>query len=134
MTGNLYFLPAFFNVWLGRGDDPDYLKVDFQIDNENDFKYYIERDIKPVIESFDNGVQQKAKTALLVVLNSEGFDYESYYDMFLAPLPVPKPPRNLYVWVWEICFPDTSYEIDNHDSVNLIRDENDPDLIKLNTI
>ena len=130
---NLCFIDAFLGPWLGKGDDLNYFP-DECLPNNNDekaYKLYIERDIKPHIDAMNEPTKQKSMDCLRGILNTDEFDYEDQYDSYLAPLSMTIPPEKLYIWIWEVCFPDSAYALNEGEKVNLYSDGDDIDFRKL---
>ena len=69
-------------------------------------KQIYERELKPHYESLDHRLQEACKLALRYILNATDYDHRNEFRAMLLPFDYPNgDPKNLFLWLWDILFP-----------------------------
>lgn len=127
-TVNLYMLNDILTP-LGGGADIDEQIFQYQNFNGNDkmsVKNIIAREIKPYYKKASQEYKTSFKRSLSYFLTTNAIDFGRLYDSCLIAFDHPANPRDLFVWIWEVLFPDTDYILENIHEYEEVEDVNEP--------
>ena len=125
-TINHFYIPRFLIGLTGMADDDASIERyrNFDSNNVDEVKRVIASELKPI---FFEQVPQKsivqAKLALQYYLN-HSIDWQDLYDARLLPFDSPTDPRDFFVWIWEVFFPNEDFRLLDFDDVVI---DNDPE-------
>ena|ERR1043166_4632431 len=69
-------------------------------------KKIYETELKGYYATLDPCINAATKLSLRYVLFKDGFNYRGEYNAMLLPFACPDDPRNAYLWLWEVLFPN----------------------------
>lgn len=93
--------------------------------SENEIKKIISETIKPFYERQTEGYRVSSKRSLSYFLTTNRMDYGYIYDSCLIAFDHPTNPRDFFVWVWEILFPNENYHVTDIKNYSEIEDINE---------
>lgn len=98
-----------------------------QIGNNNkaEVKEIIIKHIKPFFESKSDEFKKKAKDSLSFFLTTDQTDFGYLFDSCLIAFDHPNNPKDFFIWIWEILFPNESFKIDNTENFLIENDLNE---------
>jgi hypothetical protein len=73
---------------------------------EQVIKQIYESDLKPNYSLLDPRLQSACKLSLQYVLKASDFNYRNEFNSMLLPFACPDEPRQAFLWLWEVLFPN----------------------------
>jgi hypothetical protein len=115
-TVNKYMLEDLISPIGGTADIDDERSMRFMNtngDDENAVKRIMEEEIKPYFQRISPPHQSSIKRSLSYFLTTDRADFEFLYNSCLIALKLPSEPRDFFLWIWEVLFPDEDYRLKN---------------------
>jgi hypothetical protein len=112
---NPYFLHESLAPWTGLADDdevwPQYRE--FDSNDEAAMRREIRDQIVPHLSGLPPAILERVRLAYRYYLSCErpGLRFDRVFDSLLPPFDAPRNPRDLFLWIWQECFPDEDYHL-----------------------
>lgn len=128
-TVNPYYIVQYLGGLVGGADDDEAAAKYDELDSDDAVavKEVIERELR------DHFVRQTpsiscgiAKLSLQYYLTKGGIDWGRMFDSHLIPFNAPADPRDFFIWIWEVFYPDESYFLSDTNGIVEVRDSQAP--------
>ncbi len=128
---NQYFLDDILAPLAGGADFDEFIHLqDLDTDNEQDVKKLVKEYLYPYYEGSTNAYKVKCKLSLGFYLKNPKIDFGRLIDSNLLPFNPPSQPIKLFIWIWDIFFPNEEYSLIETES--FIEKNNQYEPIRLN--
>lgn len=126
---NPYYLFDAMAPWAGLADASDeelrrYAEVD--PNDEVKIKTLILDEIKPYLDTMNSAGRQAIRDTYRYYLTYDGVNFERMWDAHLPPFDAPKNAKNLFRWVWEVCFGPEEFHVDKDEQFEISTDISEP--------
>lgn len=134
MHVNEHFIDSLLTNLIGGADiDEDIEKYnDVDPNDEDRIKQILIEVVKPFFQEKNEAYQEMARTTLAYYLTSDKMDFERKFASMLIAFMPPTNPKTFFIWMWEVLFPDRSYNLLNWKEYAESDDLNEPYTITLN--
>lgn len=116
---SIQYIEELLSPLIGEADNDNFFNkyVDYSYDLDgNDVKIVKEillSEISPYWNTKDDCSKNRMKKSLSYYLTTNKVNFGRLYDSNLLPFNHPDNPRDFFVWLWEILFPEESYLIED---------------------
>lgn len=116
LTVNPYWLEVPLDPLAGLADGGEEDLEPFEgvsVDNEPSYRDVIRKRIVPYINSMNSESITHIKNCIQYYLNKENVPWGRVLDSLLIPFDCPRSPRDFFLWIWEECFPNECWAVDD---------------------
>jgi hypothetical protein len=102
---NWIFLVSLLTPFTSGADDENDPHLNME-PTEESVKRAMNVRLKPYFDSLPQAKREKLKAALDEALRDDSTNWEGVWECNMPPFDCPAQPRYLFVWIWQVLFPD----------------------------
>lgn len=124
---NPYFLDDILSPLAGGADFDELMYLQhLDANNEQEIKEILKEFLGPYFEGLSDIYKAKFKLSLAFYLKNPKVDFESIIDSYLLPFNTPSQPINLFIWLWDLLFPNEDYFLISTEGIIEKKDQYEP--------